>query len=384
MGTKKMPIVVLIGFAGALFAFLAGSGFASGQEVMQFSSGRGNLWSVFLLHIISLIVMYTSYSAYAYAGRTRNADNVADVFSVYAGKVLGKIFAICAWLYGTGCYVFMVSGFGGTLNQQWGVPVPVGCAVAVVISVVTVLLGLRRLVDIIGKIGPVILVFTLVIAIGSAFHFFPLIGDGLDAINSGEVQPVIAGGTNPVLAGLSMSGTGSLLVAAFVGRMGADLREYNFKYNKIIFFATIGFYLLCSIILGLDHIGNIRAAATAAIPNLLLCTAVFGGAGAVFATIFAIIILAAIYSTICPLLWGCVSEWLPDEKHIKYKLSCVVVGVIVYFVCLFVPYQTLLNYIMTYCGYAGSVIAIVCGVRYLIVRRQDRKASLASAEAVAD
>ena len=62
-----------------------------------------------------------------------------------------------------------------------------------------------------------------------------------------------------------------------------------------------------------------------------------------------------------------------DDKSKKYKLICVIAGICVYIITLFVPYEALLNYIMTYCGYSGCVVAVVCIVRYFIIKSRDKK-----------
>ena len=135
-----------------------------------------------------------------------------------------------------------------------------------------------------------------------------------------------------------------------------------------------GGIMLVSFLMGLNHIGNIQAAVQASIPNLLLANNVFGGnAGIILSLLFAIIILAAIFSTICPMLWTCASMLAKDDKSKKYKLICVIAGICVYIITLFVPYETLLNYIMTYCGYSGCVVAVVCIVRYFIIKSRDTK-----------
>lgn len=125
--------------------------------------------------------------------------------------------------------------------------------------------------------------------------------------------------------------------------MGNDLREYKFNYTKLILGGGSFVYLLCCILLGLNHIGNIKAAASTAVPNLLLANYIFGHMDA----IFAVIILGAVYSTMCPIIWTCVSTIIKDEKSLNYKLACIIGGVAIYFITLFVPYQTLLNRIMT-------------------------------------
>ncbi|MCG7587266.1 hypothetical protein [Photobacterium sp. OFAV2-7] len=375
MGNKTMSIGKQTTFIGALLAYLIGSGFATGQETMQFFSGWGAVWSCMLVGVITFFMMYLAYSAYAYAGRTRGLNDVSGIFKLYAGTAGGKLFEAFAWSFNASCYMFMVSGFGNVLHQQWGIPIAIGSAVAVVISVGTAAAGLNKMIDIIGRIGPVIVGFTIVVGIISAFEYYPLIGAGNAAINNGEVE-VTRAGANPVAAGLSFGGCCLLLVSAMVGRMGSELRDYDFKYTNIIMGLASFAFVFGSIVMGLNHIGNIANASTAAIPNLLLANNIFGAIGGAFA----VIILVAVYSTLCPIIWTCVSMFIKDEKSMKYKLTCVIAGTAVYFVTLYVPYQTLLNYIMTYFGYSGAIVCGVVVVRYYMLKAKDKKEGITVSE----
>ena len=334
MGNKKIGLGLMLNLIGAMFAYLIGSGFASGQETMQYFSGWGSVWASLGVAAIALLLSCLAYIAYSYAGRTRGLQDLA------------------------------------------GISIPIGSAIGVVLSVTIAVMGLNKIIDIIGKVGPIIVLFTLFIGIVAAFRYYPMIAEGNAAINSGDVD-VIRAGSNWVTAGLSFAGCNLLLVSAFVGTIGYNLREYKFIYNQLIMIISSGGIMLVSFLMGLNHIGNIQAAVQASIPNLLLANNVFGGnAGIILSLLFAIIILAAIFSTICPMLWTCASMLAKDDKSKKYKLICVIAGICVYIITLFVPYETLLNYIMTYCGYSGCVVAVVCIVRYFIIKSRDKKEGL--------
>lgn len=264
MGNKKIGLGLMLNLIGAMFAYLIGSGFASGQETMQYFSGWGSVWASLGVAAIALLLSCLAYIAYSYAGRTRGLQDLAGIYDFYAGNVFGKLFQVFAWLFNACCYMFMISGFGNVIHQQWGISIPIGSAIGVVLSVTIAVMGLNKIIDIIGKVGPIIVLFTLFI----------------------------------------------------------------------------------------------------------------GNAGIILSLLFAIIILAAIFSTICPMLWTCASMLAKDDKSKKYKLICVIAGICVYIITLFVPYETLLNYIMTYCGYSGCVVAVVCIVRYFIIKSRDKKEGL--------
>lgn len=366
MDKKNMSWFTFFKLASALLAFLIGSGFASGQETIQYFSGYGYMGIA--VGIINFLMMYLTYVAYAYAGRTRGLANLNEVATFYAGKYAGKLFEIFAWLFVACCFIFMCSGGASTFNQQWGVPMPIATAIMVVAAVATAIFGLKRTVDVIGWLGPVIVCFTLIVGLISAFTFFPRISEGIALLDSGAVT--ITRGTNHWLtAGFSFGGCSLLLVSNFVSTLAYDQREYKFGRFKMILFTGAFFISAVSVLMGLNHLGNIEEAATVAIPNLALASHIMGSVG----TLFAVVIILAIYSTICPSLWNTINFFIKDDKSPKYKIAIVGFGVLTYVLCLFVPYQKLLGVIMTYCGYTGFIVFFVIVIRYFMVKSKDEK-----------
>lgn len=374
MENGKMRLGLLASLAGALLAYLIGSGTASGQESMQYFTSWGSVGGTLTVMVVNAVVMFCTFMAYTYAGRHGTSD-LAGVCEFYCGKVVGKLFTAFAWIFNACCFFFMISGFGRTLNQQWDVPLWIGYLIAVALAVGTAVMGLQGIVNIIGKIGPVVVTFLFVLGVIAAFRFFPHIPDGIALIRSGQVELLQAGAT-PVLAGLSFGGCSILLVAAYMASIGKELIAYKKKYTIIL--CTIGALAITVTvgILGLCHLGNVEQSSTAPIPNLLIANDIFGAASSILGPVFAIIILLSIYSTFCPMLWTCVSTIIKDEKSFQYKLTCILSGVGVFIVDLFIPYETLVNIIMTYCGYTGSVVFIVLTIRWIMVSRKDRLAAV--------
>ena len=171
----------------------------------------------------------------------------------------------------------------------------------------------------------------------------------------------------------SFGGCSILLVAAYMSSIGKELSGYKKKYTTVICIIGAAAISVTVAILGLCHLGNIAESSQAAIPNLLIANQVFGSASGILGAVFAVIILLSIYSTFCPMLWTCVSTFIKDEKSVKYKLACVLAGIGVFIVDMFIPYATLVNIIMTYCGYTGGIVFLVLTVRWLMVRNQDKK-----------
>ncbi len=378
MEKKKMHWNLLLSYTGALLAYLIGSGTASGQEAMQYFSSWGSISATLTVAIVNCIVMYCSFRAYTYAG-THGATDLLSVCEFYCGPLVGKVFTALAWIFNACCFFFMISGFGNTLSQQWNLPLWIGCAIAVVLAVGTAVLGLQGIVNIIGKIGPIVVTFLFILGVISAFKYFPHIGEGIALIQSGNVN-VPQAGASPLLSGLSFGGCSILLVAAYMSSIGKELNSYHKKYTTILCATGAIAISLTVCILGLCHLGNIKESVTSAIPNLLIANKVFGYASGILGPVFAVIILMSIYSTFCPMLWTCVSTFIKDEKSAKYKITCIAAGIVVFIVDMFIPYATLVNIIMTYCGYTGSIVFAVLTIRWLTFSFKKKKTAPIPAE----
>lgn len=91
MGNKKIGLGLMLNLIGAMFAYLIGSGFASGQETMQYFSGWGSVWASLGVAAIALLLSCLAYIAYSYAGRTRGLQDLAGIYDFYAGNVFGPV-----------------------------------------------------------------------------------------------------------------------------------------------------------------------------------------------------------------------------------------------------------------------------------------------------
>ena len=76
-------------FIGAALAYLIGSGFASGQEIMQYFVPFGK--NAIAAAGLTALILITANSGFAYAGE-KCGDNKDAIFVFFAGPKAGKIF----------------------------------------------------------------------------------------------------------------------------------------------------------------------------------------------------------------------------------------------------------------------------------------------------
>lgn len=75
MGNKKIGLGLMLNLIGAMFAYLIGSGFASGQETMQYFSGWGSVWASLGVAAI-LLGLYCIFLCRSYARTARFSGNL--------------------------------------------------------------------------------------------------------------------------------------------------------------------------------------------------------------------------------------------------------------------------------------------------------------------
>ena len=346
-------------FMGAVLAFAIGSGFATGQELLQYFTAYG--YQSILVGIVFLIIFIYSNYCFAVAGNREKFTKGSQVFQYYCGRYLGTVFDYFSVLFCYLSFIVMVAGAASTLRQQYGLPLVLGGVILTVLACVTVMFGLDSIVDVISKIGPVLVVIALFIGVYSfiAAIMGGTVSEGAQLVRTGEVA-VMKASSNWFMAGASYGGFCLLWFAGFMAQLGAK----NNMRELMIGQALSGtFNITACVIVGFALLGNVASVAGLQIPNLLLAEKIW----APFAYIFAVIIFAAFYTTSCPLLWTAASRFTAEGTR-KFKLLTVVLAAAGLIIALAVPFNVLLNYVYVINGYGGFLLLILMFIKNLRLR----------------
>ena len=145
--------------AGAIIAFTIGSGFATGQEIIQYYTAYGVKG---LLVILVFLVAFLYYNFnFAKAGAEQKFEKGNDVYKHFCGKYVGTFCDYYSTLFCYMSFFVMVGGASSTLHQEYGLSAWVGGVVLTALAVLTVVGGLNSMVDAIGAVGPVIVVLCI-------------------------------------------------------------------------------------------------------------------------------------------------------------------------------------------------------------------------------
>ena len=343
----------VMSFAGAFIAFLIGSGFATGQEVLQYFTSYGYLGIAGAM-VVFVLFLYVGID-FITVGQEQKFPRSSDIFRYYCGKSLGTFFDYFSIVFIYMSFVVMIAGAGATINQQYGLSVSVGGILMGVLAAGTVIFGLGRIVDVIGKIGPAIVVMSIFLGTASILKN----PQGLAEANNIIPQlDLMKASSNWFFAAGSYVGFCMLWLASFMAAMGATANSKKEAKLGAIYGAT-GFSLAV-IIVALGLMANIEQVAGTMIPSLYLAANIHP----LLATAFSVIIVAGIYTTAVPLLWSVSARFL-DEKSTKFKILTVVLAIIGVFVGLKVPFNKLVNVVYVINGYVGILLLAMMFVKTL-------------------
>ena len=376
-GNEKVNWKRVLILAGAVIAFTIGSGFATGQEIIQYFTAYGVKG---ILAVLLFLVIFLYYNInFANAGATERFEKGNDVYKYFCGKYIGTFLDYYSTIF---CYMsfwVMVGGSASTLNQQYGLPLWAGGTILAVLAILTVVGGLNSLVDKIGAVGPAIVVLCIAIGLITVIRDGANIPAGLEVIETGAYAGAEAGetmmnaGNTWLISGISYAGFVLLWFASFTAALGSQNSKKDL-YHGIVWGAVA--VCVAIVLISFAQIANVNTPDStgtmyvwnADIPNLILAERIWKP----FSAIFAIVVFGGIYTTAVPLLYNPAARFAKEGTS-QFKMLTIVLGLIGLVVGLFVPFRTLVNYIYVLNGYLGAVLIIfmvVKNVRDLMAKKQ--------------
>ena len=348
--------------AGAVIAFTIGSGFATGQEIIQYFTAYGTK-SLLVIAVFAVAFLYYNFN-FAKAGAEQKFERGNDVYKYFCGKYVGTF---CDYYSTIFCYMsfwVMIGGAASTLHQEYGLPQWVGAVILTVLTILTVVGGLNSLVDAIGIVGPIIVVLCIGIGLITCISDGGNIATGLEIIKEGAYEGAAAGetiknaGANWLISGLSYAGFVLLWFASFTAALGAKNKKKDLNYG--IIGGTVAVCVAIALV-SFAQIANINTPMAngeayvwnADIPNLILAMEIWKP----FSAIFAIVVFAGIYTTAVPLLYNPAARFAKEGTS-QFKILTIVLGIIGLIVGLFLPFRVLVNVIYVLNGCVGAVLIL--------------------------
>lgn len=345
--------------AGAIVAFTIGSGFATGQEVLQYFTSYG-FWGIFGGGLIVLTMLVITYVFVARVGYRERFTKPTGLFYFLGGRYLGMVLDFFFVLQMFLLFTMMISGGGALFKQHYGLSVYLGGVAVAVIVTATAWFGLRNLIEIIGRIGPLIVLAAIALGFVGLFNATDGLVEGNRIVTELEI---VQASEHWLPATISYAGVVILMLAPFVGTLGKG--STNRKQAGIGGAAGAIAFTVGGMIAALGLLANIGRVFDKDIPLMVLAQDI----SPMVASLISVVILAGIYTTAVPLLWSVSSRFYKDRTT-GFKVVTVLTAVIGSIIGLAVPFPQLVNFTFQMSGYVGILVFILIIVHLVFRHRK--------------
>lgn len=313
---------------------------------MQYFTGHGLLGSVGA-GIIALLLYVWFVAVIVQDGRKLQLNNSGKMFNFYLGKYLGFILEWFTPIMLFFVYSTMISGAGSTFEEYYGINGNIGRGAMIIASLLTVLLGLNKLVKIVGYIAPVLLAVTMIIGIIS------IVNNPAGIMEADETLKTIH--VNNAFNNWAVSGFmyGAYTVTGVVPYL-ADIGKSTATNRKNALLGGLfggGAFLIAVMILNFGLLANLSDIYNLEIPSLFVAASIHP----VFGQIFSILLIGAIYTTAVPMLYTVCNKISSDSKSTPYRVAAIVTAIVSIFGGQ-LSFSTMISIIYPISGYAGLVI----------------------------
>lgn len=342
--TEKSSKSKIIRIAGAYVAWVMGSGFATGQEILQFFTSYGYR-SVILIGI-NLIGFLIIGPMILESGYDHRSIKEHSHFQHFCGKYAGVFYD---WFLPISLFagmVILISGAGATLHEYYGLNHYVGALIMAAAALVAYIAGFQRFIGVVSLIGPVIIAFTIFVGVVTLVSGW----DGLALVNNyphemEAKQPVPFAWLSGILY-ISYNLCGGSKYYTALGSTAATKKEafWGGIVGTIALMAAI-------LLMNCAMLTDIGQTAVQEVPTLYLTRNISYSLGAVFS----IILILGIFSSCSAMLWTVSSKFVEQGTKKSYVFAaCTCVAA---FLLGLLPFAQLVGTIYTILGYVGLVFA---------------------------
>ncbi len=355
-GTGGPKNVLLL--AGAYISYCIGSGFTTGQDALQYFAGFGALGFA-ALAIGLAIHAYTS-TTFLRLGLEQQFDSNLAVYEYYAGPVFAKVLLGFLVVFTFLSATVMVAGFGASLEQHLGLPPLIGNGIMAVLCAVTLLLGLKRVVDIIGTLAPILVIVALVTALYFIAHHHEGFAEGI-ALAPTLGTPRL--GATFLDSGINFASWAPLITAPF---LAGTAPKFIRTRREALVSACLGVlvYGLAIAIMMVAFFCDYASISSKMVPTLEMASLI----SSVFGSCYIFMMCVGIYTSAVPEFLMFVTSFFRDGTR-NFRIFSVVTIFLSTFLTSLLPFDVIYNYVYLVAGYLGWLIIALVVIKNIRTRR---------------
>ena len=369
MSKRNISLKTVVAIIGAYAAYGIGSGFATGQEILQYFASWGSEGMAAAL-LGSALLMGISFSILVRDGFLHNDDfhKDSDCFAYYGGKYVGGFIDIFSIALVLGVYIEVFAGCGATINQYFGLPAFTGTIVMGIVVAAVVMLGLKRIVQILSCLGVVFIIYTVcfgIYCLSTCGGSVAEAGTHLpEYIEEGKVLQIsVLGIKNPFWAGLNYGGVNLIVAVAFVLALGRGTKSraeaaVGGAGAGVVFMVPVLFSAI-TILLNIDYIAEHgqQVPSLAAVSNMLPS----------ISKIYLVILVLGIFTTLTGYTWLIVDRFA-EEGTKKSRVICAAVVLFGMFSGSILTFNAVINVLFPIAGLVGMFLTLLMIIKEIRIR----------------
>jgi uncharacterized membrane protein YkvI len=343
---EKYNIKEIVKYTGAFIAWVVGSGFATGQEILRFFASYGYAsYGVVLLDLFGFLFFGQIMLRTGFKHREEKKFNH---YYFYCGNKLGAIYS---WLVPVILVLLMsvlISASGATLSEYYGINHYIGSAIMAIMVLGAYLVGFDKLVKIVAAAGPLIVVFALTtgtVTVITDFTNFNEISRNAEVLLSARAAP------NWALSAVLYLSLTFLCGSTYYTALGRSAENKN----SITAGGVAGAVAVILVILIMNTAILLNAGDTAllSVPTLYLAKKFSYVLGAAFS----VVLLLGTFSSCSAMMWSFCSKFFSEGDY-RNRLIAVFTSVVTFIIGLF-SFRGLVGLLYPFFGYIG-LIFITC------------------------
>ena len=339
---SRCSIRNVVTFAGAFIAWIIGSGFATGQEILQFFTSYGyNSYGVVLLNLLGFLFLGQVLLTTGYAHREEVNFNH---FTFFCGKNVGRFYS---WLIPVTLLMIMavlISGAGATISEYYGINRYLGSMIMAVMVLCAYLTGFEKMVRIVSTIGPVIIAFTLMVGLTTVIRG----AANLSHIRQYEtVLGASRSAPNWLISSVLYISLNFLSGSTYFTALGMTARSRKeAKWGAVWGALTM---IQAIAIMNTAILLHSKDAASLAIPTLYLARHISNVLGAVFS----VVLVLGMFSSCSTMMWTVCSRFSFSAPG-RNRMAAAAVAVFAFLLGM-LPFSRLINVFYPFVGYMGLI-----------------------------
>lgn len=370
---KGLKIGFILSMTGAMIAYYIGASTGSGQEFYQAYSTQGVMGIAGI--ILQQVIMATLALVVILTCKKHQLNGAKETFIFFLGKYIGT-----AVYYYTVAFVFctliqLISGTGNIVSQFYGVPYYIGAVGLAVLSVISVLCGFEKLIAIISKIAPLLIIIMGIVAIVSLINPTDGLAAGSELVLNAE--GVYRTSSNWFSATMLHHTYLVLFLVPYFVSCHTLYPKAARRDTIIWIILSFAILTVICVLMVASHVANMSVVMGAAAPNVMLASVHMPKIGA----LFVIMIVAACYTTTSPIAL-IAAEYFAKPGTVKFKVWGSAIVLVALAISFAGSYAQIINILVSVSGRIGVAIyaiAFIYGIYKLVVGKKD-KTAVASAD----